>query len=444
VTKSSLDKENVIDKSIKTLVFGAQFSNDYGSGIFTSHLFSGWSKENLATISTSNFEQNSDACSQHYCLGDKEIIVSRLFNHSKMPKLSNTSNANEQKIVHFNNSEKANDSILKRIGSKILSWIGGKELFSKIRISNELTFWIDEFKPDVLYGVCSNYNSVKLLRELHNSLDIPLVLHFMDDWPSTLYSNGLAKYTIKHKYKRAFYKLIQQADAVIAISESMAQEYEKRYKIPVVFLPIPIDIEPYRKTYRSNWKIEKQFKIRYGGRIGWAINLCLETFSLAVEKLAQEGYCILFEIATNQIEKVPAVCNRIETVKVTKLPPLSELPQISAESDLHLICYDFDDYSIKQAKFSMPGKLPACMASGTPILVYAPLSLPVTQYAIKSKWGYVSTSSSIDDLICDLRKLIDSEILRSKFGTVARKIALDEHNALLVSGLLKGIFYDLL
>ena len=444
MTNSSLDKKKAFDKPIKTLIFGAQFSNDYGSGIFTTHLFSGWSKENLASISTSKFAQNWDVCNQHYCIGDKEIVAPRYFNLTREPRLSGALSTNDLKPIRSNIGEKVNSSTFKRIGSKILSWVGGKELLSKTRISNELLSWIDKFKPDILYGVCSNYSSVKLLRDLHSSLDIPFVLHFMDDWPSILYSNGLAKYTIRCKYKRVFNKLIKQADAVIAISESMAQEYEKRYKVPILSLPIPIDIRPYKETYRSNWEFKKQFKIRYGGRIGWAINICLETFALAVDKLAQEGYCILFEIATNQIEKVPAICNRIETVKVTKLPPLSELPQISVESDLHLICYDFDDYSIKQAKFSMPGKLPACMASGTPILVYAPLSLPVTQYAIKSKWGYVSTSSSIDDLICDLRKLIDSEILRSKFGTVARKIALEKHDALLVSGLLKEILYDLL
>ena len=440
----SINKDVLIDKPIKALVFGAQFSNDYGSGIFTSHLFSGWRKEDLATISTSKFVQNWDVCRLHYCIGDKEIVESKCFNLLKKPKLSGALSTNDQTHTCVNNREKSTENILRRISSRILSWVGGKELFSKTKISDELLAWIDTFNPDVLYGVCATYNSIKILSELHNLLEIPLILHFMDDWPSTFYSHGLAKYTIRSRYKKAFLKLIKQADTVIAISDSMAQEYEKRYKVPVVSLPIPIDTEPYKEMYRSNWKFEKQFKIRYGGRIGWAINICLETVALAVDKLAKEGYSILFEIATNQVEKAPAVCDKIESVKVIKLPPLNELPFISAESDLHLICYDFDEYSIKQARFSMPGKLPACMASGTPILVYAPISLPVTQYAIQSKWGCVSTSGNIEDLISELRKLIDNETLRSKFGTTARKIALEKHDAKKVSEELKHICHEIM
>ncbi len=429
-------------KPVKVLIVGAQFSNSYGSGIFTTHMFANWDKDNLATISSRRLLQNWEKCSSHYCVGDKEICMRKPLNRFREPKSSGqlTVAGEKQESISNKTKSKSRYPSFRKIGQKIVSLLGGKELFLNIVVSKELLLWINEFKPDVLYGVCSSYESIEFLRKLHDVLPIPLVLHLMDDWPTTLYNRGLVKYTIRPRYGRAFNKLIQQADVVIGICETMAKEYQTRYKRLVISFPIPIDIQPYNTIYRTEWKIRKPFRIRYGGRVGWAIKESLGEFARVVEQLNKEGYEILFEIATNQIENIPSICKELDSVKIVKLSPLHELPKISAECDLHLICYDFDEYSINQAKYSMPGKLPACMASGTPILVYAPSCLPVSNYVKNENWGVLVSNRNSGELANQIKRIVNDKQIRKEYGEKARKLAYQKHDAKMVSTSFAEVF----
>lgn len=58
------------------------------------------------------------------------------------------------------------------------------------------------------------------------------------------------------------------------------------------------------------------------------------------------------------------------------------------KADLLVIPLDFDEMSIRFARYSMPGKTSEYMASGTPILVYAPERTALSMYAKREKWGY--------------------------------------------------------
>jgi hypothetical protein len=58
--------------------------------------------------------------------------------------------------------------------------------------------WLSGFKPDVLYVQISSRETLLFACELIDYLKIPSVNHVMDDWPSSLTSNGLAgNYWIK-------------------------------------------------------------------------------------------------------------------------------------------------------------------------------------------------------------------------------------------------------
>jgi glycosyltransferase involved in cell wall biosynthesis len=112
---------------------------------------------------------------------------------------------------------------------------------------------------------------------------------------------------------------------------------------------------------------------------------------------------------------------------------------MQAASDVLIICYDFDSESFRQARFSMPSKLPECMASGTPILVYGPAGLPVVEYARREGWGKVVDSPDPVALQCALRELMDSIILREQLGEKAKRLAVEMHDAKMVSERFRSI-----
>jgi glycosyltransferase involved in cell wall biosynthesis len=95
---------------------------------------------------------------------------------------------------------------------------------------------------------------------------------------------------------------------------------------------------------------------------------------------------------------------------------------------------NFDEQSIINVQYSMPTKVPEYMASGTPVLVYAPAHMPATEYARREAWGYVVDRSDRRLLEKALLDLIKSEELRARLGTRGRELALCNHDARVVRG----------
>ena len=64
----------------------------------------------------------------------------------------------------------------------------------------------------------------------------------------------------------------------------------------------------------------------------------------------------------------------------------------------------------------MPTKAPEYMASGTPIIIFAPQDTALVQYAEKYNWAAVVTENSVAVLIEKLRKLVLDISLREQIA----------------------------
>ena len=315
----------------------------------------------------------------------------------------------------------------------LLRFTGGGDILFRAIPSPQVLAWARDFQPDVIYGHCSGLNSVIFLRQIQETLRLPLVLHFMDDWAETTHQKGWFSKWQRARYVTEFNKLIRSADVTIAICQEMAEEYEKRYQRPVLWLPMPVELEAHQVAARNQWTAGRPFRIRYGGRVGWAIRESLADLARAVQALREEGADVEFDIATFDPEPLPDGCRTASGVNVRLPGPLADLPRLQAEADVLLICYDFDPHSFAQARYSMPAKLAPCMASATPILVYGPAGLPVVEYARREGWGKVVDRRDPVALRTAVRELMDAAALREKLGRTAKRLAMERHDAKVVS-----------
>jgi hypothetical protein len=55
--------------------------------------------------------------------------------------------------------------------------------------------------------------------------------------------------------------------------------------------------------------------------------------------------------------------------------------------DILVLPVSFDEHTIQYIRYSMPTKVPAYLAVGTPILVYGPAEVAQVSYAKKAGWG---------------------------------------------------------
>ncbi len=428
----------------KTLIVGTHFSSQSGSGTYLSRLFTGWPAERLATVCASPLPPDLPLSERHYRLGAKELSPRWPYSLiCRMPDSASVRPAQPQRETPSAPAATGRPSALRSglrsLWNFLLRPFADGDLLFTVRASPELIAWCREFSPDVIYGHCSTLNSVLILREIQRALNLPLVVHFMDDWPRSLYQGFLSRIVVGPYYLANFSEVVRVAATTIAISDEMAAEYSRRYRRPMEVLPIPASLEGYVHTIHDSAPSARTLNLRYGGRVGWAIRESLADIARAVTQLRSGGADVVFDIATFNPEELPESCRGNEAVRVLKPCPLQELPRAQASASILVICYDFDSRSYREAKYSMPSKMADCMASGTPILVYGPAGLPVVEYARRAGWGVVVDVADVGALEAAIRSLLDSVELRQRLGAVARRLAFEKHDASVVSAKLREI-----
>ena len=251
----------------------------------------------------------------------------------------------------------------------------------------------------------------------------------MDDWLSTVYRQGLFSPYMRRRTEVEFRHLIVKSTA-LGMSQAMCDEYEARYGN--VFVPFhnPVDISIWIKNSKKRWEAGSPFRIRYGGRIGKAIQTSLIDIAEAIEEINDSGTSILFELYIDKPEdEFVKKMSQFTSVHTYPLLPYEQVPASMAAADLLVILYDFDSKSVRFVQYSMPTKVSEYMASGTPILVYAPEETAVVKYACSEKWGSVVTQRNKSVLKGTILQLIQKPDLRESLGRRAQALASQNHSA---------------
>jgi len=100
-----------------------------------------------------------------------------------------------------------------------------------------------------------------------------------------------------------------------------------------------------------------------------------------------------------------------------------------ASADVLLLPFNFDAASTAYMRLSMPTKVPAYLASGTPILVYGPPQVAAVAYASRQRWAEVVGERSVPALCAAIRRLLTDGPLRRMLAERALDVARVNHDA---------------
>jgi glycosyltransferase involved in cell wall biosynthesis len=90
---------------------------------------------------------------------------------------------------------------------------------------------------------------------------------------------------------------------------------------------------------------------------------------------------------------------------------------------------NFDPHTIEYIRYSMPTKVPAYLAAGTPILAYGPPEVAQIQYATDAGWAHVVSEHSPAALMRGIRAILNDTALRERLAKRALEVARERHDA---------------
>ena len=327
------------------------------------------------------------------------------------------------------------------IPRRLFQWVrdllfGNDSIPETIRLTDDLIAWIDDFRPDIVYSPLGNNAMMDLVERVRHRWQVPLTVHIMDDWRSTIYSKGLFSTLRQRRMNALFEHLIGVASERMGICPLMCEAYGREFGVSFASFQNTIDTASWNKYSRTNIASEKPFRIVYAGSIFPYAQLdSLAEICRAIGLLADDGRDVALEIYSPRFMTDPVRDRLAVHPAISILDPIPHGEQYFrtlCEANLLVLPVNFDENTISFIRYSMPTKVPEYLLTGVPIFVYGPASVAQVDYAIREEWAYVGTDMGVDNIVAALRELMGNPGLRMRLGTKAKKLAEMNHDARIV------------
>jgi len=417
----------------RVLIIGQTFDKS-GGGITLANLFKGWPKDKLAVASVEINTNENSVCDNNYLLGCIETKRPWPFCLLQKNKYSGTYKINDFKknqIIEWKKNNLRYYFIYIYLSLQHL--FGIFYLLHRMIVSDKFIHWVNDFKPDLIYTQLEELRLIRFVNNLQMLTKKPIVIHIMDDWPTTIVKPGLFSSYWSNVIEKEFKELISKSVALMSICQAMSDEYELRYGRRFIPFHNPIDLSMWDGHSRTDWKVDKNIRILYAGRLG-KVNLnSLIDICEAVSDLKSEGYEIIFEIRTPEMyQENKKYFHKYKCVELNPYIKHNDIPNVLTKMDILIIPLDFSERNIKFTRYSMPGKTSDYMASGTPVLVYAAPENAIVRYAKEGGWGYIVDQRGKDYLKIAFKELITNTELRERLGKKAIELAFKNHDSNIV------------
>lgn len=388
------------------------------TGITLTNLFADWPLAQLAQIYDAETTPSLLSVSNFTRFTSNDVPLVRFLKNTigkfrRSKSLTNPSSVNATTVTAINNS-----------------LLGSYSDILPITLPEELLKWVEEFKPDIIYSVLGSVRMMNIVLSLANKYSIPIVPHFMDDWPGTIYRGSilleLPRQVVSHKLRA----VLARAPAKLTICDGMSVEFSKRYGGAFQSFMNCVEIDGL--TQAPEYESHTYIKFAYIGGLHlnrWSSLIVVVT---ALQVLKDRGVNLGIEIyaPTQDLQRYGSLFERFSVVKTISTMVGSEVNRRLREFDVLVHVESFEPEDALYTRYSISTKIPQYMASGRPILVHGPSDLCSVQYVSQCGAGLsVTNVSDVDGLVYAASELCGSASLRREIGHRGWVVASTKHNA---------------
>lgn len=398
----------------KILFLDAVLHYSNSTGITLANLFSSWPKNRLFMVGS---YKDIEFARLHKFINiylEDEDDFSHLFPIGIIKKVRNS----YRRVFVWRSQEsvggKHNGSIFRKatqkktnIFNKAFIKLGLNHFFLRKKISPRFNEWVLRCKPDFVYVVLSSRHSILFADLFHKKYGIPLIIHVMDDWPSTIGNDSLFGKIWNTIINKELNKLILISHRRVAISELMAAEFQGRYSCKWDFFHNPIDLKRWhfdKLPIRTNIG-SKVVRFGYFGRIGRANESTLYTFIKCISELILQSK-IKVEFVVYSNNRLDSHLSNYSFITQRGFIEHSLVTREMLGFDFLLLPLSFEKEDLRFARLSIPTKFSEYLASGVPCVAILPENFALSKFIKEYNCAFLINSIELNIVIRELLQII--------------------------------------
>jgi glycosyltransferase involved in cell wall biosynthesis len=412
----------------RVLVVGHMpFSRSTGTAITLSNLFEGWPKDRIAQIYTAPTDPSTEVCEEFFHFPPRDSCPPL---HYALRMLGWNGRSLVQQTPAIAAVRSAADR--RRAMATLFRQLCAIADLSTVRIPKNLREWMRDYRPDVVYSMLGGVRVTRLATLVARECGVPLVPHFTDDWPATLYANGellgLADVAVRADVRNA----VHLAPLGMGISRPMADEYERRYHIPFSVFANCVDesssfAEP--NTHKSGDLPHGVRNLVYTGALHLDRWKSLQKIAIALEVINKSGSPARLTIYSpvDDLARYRNAFARQRTVQLGGSLTSGEVPAVLRDADILIHVESFAEEIRRYTRYSLSTKIPQYLAAGRPILGYGPAEVASMVHIRSAEAGIVVGVEDTAMLADQLKSLCFDVALRERLAQNGFAYAMQHH-----------------
>ncbi|MEU4398935.1 glycosyltransferase family protein [Micromonospora orduensis] len=400
------------------------FSRVSGTAMTLSNLFSGWPKDRLGQVHTGNITPSTEVCERFFHFPPRDHYLPIQYYSMRMLGWNGRTPLQQSRPIAAVHAAAESRPAM----AKAYAQLRATADLSPIRVPRTLTDWMRDFRPDVVYSMLGSVRLTRITALAARTCGVPVVPHFTDDWPATLYGNGELLGRANRSTQEAIARLIRLAPLGMVISRPMAHEYTRRYGIPFSPFVNCVD-ETYFAAPREETDGRPTTELVYVGALHLNRWESLRDIGAVLDRLAGDGLAVRLTIHAPEkdLTRYGRHFAHLERVRLGPSLASDEVPAALRSADVLVHIESFDEEIRRYTRYSVSTKIPQYLASGRPILGYGPAEVASMDHIRAANAGVIVGTNDQAALVGDLTRLCRDAALRQRLARNGVDFARQEH-----------------
>ena len=239
------------------------------------------------------------------------------------------------------------------------------------RVPASTTRAISLFRPQAVHSLLGGVRAMRLALAVSEQYNIPIVPHFMDDWPDNLFADGRLWGIPRRAAVHDLTAVLRRTPVALTIGDEMRAEFQERFGIPCEVVGNSVDLVQYRPSIPPAPPSDRP-TLRYVGglHLGRDELIGRVAVAMAAQQPTQNPWTIELYIPDSD----SPIGRRLDALhpNVTYRGSLApdDVPAALTSATAQLFVESSDPSIARFTRLSVSTKVPQYVAANRPVLVF--------------------------------------------------------------------------